>query len=54
MDYSEAVPMDVNWSTSNFETFWSQALRMSMVRLSRKRWVDVLKGRQGREEWMMM
>lgn len=54
VDYPEAVPMDVNWSTSNFETFWSQALRMSMVRLSRKRWMDVLKGRQGREEWMMM
>ena len=50
IDYPEAVPMDANWATPDFESFWSQALRMSMVKLSRKRWAGVLDYRWGKEE----
>jgi len=53
IDYPEAVPMDANWATPDFESFWSQALRMSMVKLSRKRWAGVLGYRWGKEEGMM-
>ena len=41
-DFAESVPMGENWASPDFKTFWSQALRVRMVKSCRLRWVSVM------------
>ena len=42
VDYPESIPMGENWASPDFKTFWSQALRVRMVKCTRARWAAVL------------